>query len=186
MWGGVRSPAQSCQTQPRHNNNTAQSQHQQHNNSESGNIQGDIGEVYKDDNGISGQELDSLCLKKICTLSKPDICADKSASDEINVDNSSSASQKQSFNNSSSERSEKDNHSELLTTTLQPVKSFTTTSKNNSSTTRGQYEETGSITGRGDHFSSLRRLNSLLGILEQESERDMQAPTPAGRQAKVK
>ena len=182
--GRVRSPAQSCQTRPRQNNNNAQSQQQQHNNSESSNRQGDIGEICRDDTGISGRGLVLSGPEKICTLSKPDICGDKSASDEINVDNSSSVSQKQSFNNSSSE---KDNHFELLTTTQQPFKSVTTTtSQNNSSSTSDQYEDTGNIMERGDHFSSLRRLNSLLGILEQESEREMQAPAPAGRQAKVK
>ena len=45
--------------------------------------------------------------------------------------------------------------------------------------TRSEHE------GREEHFTSLRRLNSLLGILEQESEREMQAPAPAGSLAKV-
>ena len=173
--GRVRSPAQSCQARPRHNN--TQSQQQQHNNSEENNVQADNAEVKQE--SISVRKPDTN-PEQTCTLSTHDICCDKRASDEIKFNTTSSASQQQSICNSSSERSEKDNTFDLLTTTRQPFKSVTTTtSENNSSSTSYQHEE------RGEHFSSLRRLNSLLGILEQESEREMQAPAPAGSQAKV-
>ena len=172
--GRVRSPTQSSQARPRHNNTQSQQQQQQHNVSEVSSVHGDNAGVNEE----SGGDPD-ISSEKICRLSTRDICCDKRATDEIKF-NTSSASQQQSISNSSSEKSEKDNHFNLLTTSQQPFKSVTTTtSQSNSSSTSSQHE------GREEHFTSLRRLNSLLGILEQESEREMQAPAPAGSQAKV-
>ena len=161
---GAGSPGQSCQEARPININT---QTQQHNSREEASDTRDIGEVK--------QEVKIDNVGEIGSLSISDTCCDKRASDEINFNKPSSVSQQQAVNNSSSETSEKNNHFEHLTTTQQPFKSvITTTTQNSSDTTSYQYEDNISQE-KGGHFNSLRRLNSLLGILEQESEREMKA-----------
>ena len=154
----VRSPAQSCQ-EPRPIN--IKSQQQQSNNSESSKKQADIDKVKQE---TSSQDI-LASLENI--PSESDICSDKS--DELIFISACDLQQQSIDNNTSS--GEKDNHFNPVKTIQQPFKSVTTTTtQNNSSSTSYQYEDKGA----GEHFRGLRRINSLLGRLEQQQQQQQQ------------